>query len=341
MVNLVERILIVGLGSIGKRHLRLARELFPNSDIRVLRHIDTNEVPEHSNGCLVSMAEALFFSPQISVIATPSAFHIAAAQSLAEAGSHLLIEKPLSNSLDGIVELIETCKKQDLTMMIGYNLRFLPSIQYFRDLLINGTIGKVLSIRCDVGQYLPAWRPGSDYRNCASARQELGGGVLLELSHELDYLRWIFGEISWVNATLSRQSDLDITVEDSAHLVLGFSSFGNNSHLIGTVNLDFIRHDLTRECVVIGEMGSLRWNGLIGEVSIYELGTNEWQVLLNFPQSINESYLAEWHNLLASIRELKTPLVSGLDGLRVVQIIQSARNSDALGGQRVVVDYSC
>jgi predicted dehydrogenase len=171
-----------------------------------------------------------------------------------------------------------------------------------------------------------------------SARQELGGGVLLELSHEIDYLRWIFGEVTWVKASLSRQSDLEISVEDSAHLVLGFATSVDNYQLIGTVNLDFIRHDVTRECVAIGERGSLRWNGLTGDVSIFEAGAEGWRVLFNCPQLCDESYIAEWKNLLACVAERETPLISGEDGLRVLEIIEAVRNSAISGGQISKVD---
>ena len=185
----IDRILIAGLGSIGRRHLRLARKLIPNADIRILRHLVTSEVPEYSNGCFSTTEEAVAFAPQIAVIATPATFHISTAQPLAEAGVHLLIEKPLSATLNGVSELIDTCRQQRTVLQIGYNLRFLPSLQRFRDLLGQQVIGKLLSVRCEIGQYLPSWRPGTDYRHGVSARRELGGGVLLELSHEIEYLR--------------------------------------------------------------------------------------------------------------------------------------------------------
>ncbi len=337
---LIKRILIVGIGSIGKRHLRLARELVSNADIRVLRHQVTSEVPEFSNGCFFSIEEAIAFAPQIAVIASPAPFHIPTAQALAEVGVHLLIEKSLSVSLNGVMQLLETCQKQGTILLTGYNLRFLPSLQRFRDLLSEGVIGKVLSVRCEIGQYLPSWRPDNDYRQGVSARRELGGGALLELSHELDYMRWIFGEVDWVKATLSRQSSLEIDVEDTAHLTLGFVEKTDGHKLIGTVNLDFIRHDTARLCTAIGEKGSLRWNGLTGEVSLYEAGAKEWRELFIHPHQRDDSYLAEWQNFIASVTEHKTPLITGEDGLKVLQIIEAARISAASDGQVPVVMMS-
>lgn len=334
---LISRILIVGLGSIGIRHLRLARELLPSADIRVLRHQVCDSMPEHANGCFSNLEQAVNFAPQIAVIANPASHHVAVAQALAEAGVHLLVEKPLSATVDGVSKLLETCCEQKTVLLTGYNLRFLLSIQRFRDLLGESLIGNVLSVRCEIGQYLPSWRPDSDYRQGVSARQELGGGALLELSHELDYMRWIFGEVDWVKATLSRQSSLEIDVEDTAHLTMGFASTANGNKLIGTVNLDFIRHDTTRLCTAIGEKGSLRWNGLTGVVELYNAGAKEWQEIFRHQHQRDESYLAEWNNFIDCVTEYKTPYITGEDGLKVLQIIEAARKSSESGCKENVV----
>lgn len=330
---LIDRVLIAGLGSIGKRHLRLGRELLPNADIRVLRHQECTAIPEYANGCFSSLEQAIDFAPQIAVIASPAPFHTAAAQALAQVGTHLLVEKPLSTSLDGLRQLLETCREKRTVLLTGYNLRFLPSLQRFRDLLNENVVGKVLSVRCEAGQYLPAWRPDADYRQSVSARQELGGGAILELSHELDYLRWIFGEVEWVKATLCRQSGLEIDVEDTAHLILGFAFAADGRQLIGTANLDFVRHDTTRLCTAIGENGSLRWNGLTGAVDWFQTGAIEWQELFRHQHQRDDSYLAEWQHFLECANELQTPLISGEDGLKVLQIVEAARKASGSGSQ--------
>lgn len=332
----INRVLIVGLGSIGRRHLRLARELLPAADIKVLRHQPTNEIPEYANGCIFTVEDALAFLPHIAVIASPAPFHISTAQALAAAGVHLLIEKPLSASLNGVTQLLETCQEQRAVLLTGYNLRFLPSLQRFRELIGEGLIGNVLSVRCEIGQYLPSWRPESDYRQGVTANRELGGGALLELSHEIDYLHWIFGEIEWVTSTLSRQSDLEIDVEDTAHLILGFAPQVDGHQLIGTLNLDLIRHDTTRACVAVGKNGSLRWDGLTGQVMVYRAGEKAWCELFRYQHQRNDSYQAEWQHFLACVSDSRTPLITGKDGLKVLEIIEAARNS-AAAGSRVAV----
>jgi predicted dehydrogenase len=328
---------MVGHGSIGQRHLRIARGLLPNADIRVLRHQKCESVPEYADGCMSSMNDALAFAPQAAVIASPSTFHMQTAPPLAEAGVHLLVEKPLAASSGVVAQLLASCATHGNVLMTAYNLRFLPSLQAYRERIQFGVIGKVLSVRCEIGQYLPSWRPGSDYRQAVSASRALGGGALLELSHEIDYLRWIFGEVAWVQASLTKQSNLQIDVEDTAHLILGFKADAEGRNLIANLNMDLVRHDTTRQCLAIGEHGSLRWNGLTGVVELFPSGGTAWEQLFEHRSQRDESYTAEWQHFLACIRDGVTPLISGQDGLAALNIIEAARRSAAANDATPVV----
>ena len=327
---MLERLLIVGLGSIGTRHARLVRELVPGLQIVVLRHRNCPDANEPGiDHCVTSLNEALRFRPQAAVIANPASHHLDAALPLAEAGVHLLVEKPISSTTEGVSELIAVCESRGITLMTGYNLRFLPSLQRFRELLEERRVGRVLSVRAEIGQFLPSWRSGSDYRQSVSATAALGGGVLLELSHEIDYLRWLFGEVEWVSAIKLKQSDLEIDVEDTAHLVLGFAHETEDLPVIATLSMDFIRHDTTRTCTVIGVAGSLRWNAIAGTVEIFEQGGNAWQTLFAHEHQRDDSYLMEWRHFLKCINDGGPPIISGHDGLAVLRVIEAARRSSA------------
>lgn len=330
---MISRVLIVGIGSIGKRHLRLSRELLPDADIRVLRHQQCLSIPEYANGCFSCIEKAIEFAPQIAVIASPAPYHLDAAQLLVSAGIHLLVEKPIASSVEGVAQLLESSGERGTVLLTGYNLRYLPSLQRFRDLLHANAIGRVISVRCEIGQYLPSWRPDADYRLGVSARRELGGGVLLELSHEIDYLRWIFGDVSWLRASISRQSSLEIDVEDTAHLILGFEPKDDGRAIIGTLNMDFLRHDTTRLCTAIGENGSLRWNGVTGVVEQFEAGAKEWCQLFHCQHKRDDSYVSEWEHFLRCVNEQESPLITGEDGLKVLQIIDAARKATEVGSQ--------
>lgn len=323
---MLERILIVGLGSIGRRHARIIRELIPGVKIAVLRHLGgADQIASGIDHFCTSLDEALRFSPQAAVIANPASHHLDAALPLARVGVHLLVEKPIAQDPRGVSDLIEICEVKGTVLMTGYNLRFLPTLQRFRASLDDGLIGRVLSVRAEVGQYLPDWRPGVDYRNTVSAKAELGGGVLLELSHEIDYLRWLFGDIQWVNAVLRTQSDLEIDVEDTALLNFGFTGRHGKSPLVAALNVDFVRQDSTRVCVAIGESGTLRWNAIAGTVELFEKGGASWQTLFSHHPGRDDSYVAEWHHFLRCIEQGISPLISGRDGLAVLNVIHAAR----------------
>lgn len=333
----LSRILIVGKGSMGLQHLEISRQLYPNAEVRILIHRKPNEDVNLSNGYLETMEEVDKFAPQIAIIANPATLHLEIAQKLAGAGVHLLIEKPISTSTVGVLELIKTCEENKVVLMTGYNLRFSSSLTHFHELIKKKIAGEILTVRCEVGQYLPDWRPTKDYRKTVSANIRLGGGVLLELSHEIDYLRWIFGDINWVRATLSNQSSLEIDVEDSAHLVLGFEPSTDGNQLIANLNLDFIRHDRTRSCTVIGDKGTLRWNGVTETVDIYKPKSGNWEVLFRHHSENNETLISEWKSFLESVYKKTEPAITGEDGLRVLEIIEAAQKSSATGVQMIVI----
>lgn len=327
---MVERLLIVGRGSIGSRHLRLARALLPQARIAVLGR--ARPVPEgqtRPDETFTDLGAALRFAPDAAVIANPATHHVASALPLARLGTHLLIEKPLSDCAAGVAELLAAAA--NATLLVGYNLRFLPSLIRFRREIAAGTVGRPLSVRAEVGQYLPSWRPGSDYRDTVSARTALGGGVLLELSHEFDYLRWLFGDVAWISATASRQSALEIDTEDTAHVVLGFAGPAGGPALVARVDLDFIRQDSTRTCVVIGDAGTLKWDALAGTVSLYRAGAQAWDVLEVQPPQRDGAYLAEWRHFLDCIAGRAAPDITGADGLAVVRIVEAAKRSSREG----------
>lgn len=327
----IQRVLIVGGGSIGKRHFRIASQLLPGATVSMLtrnKGSDKNAVPLNNQ---LNFDEAVEFKPHIVVLANPSSKHLEFADQFAGLGAHLLVEKPLSDSRAGVLELIDKCALHSVNLLCGYNLRFLPSLQRFRQIVQSSDIGKIFSVQSRVGQNLAQWRPNFDYRNSVSANRELGGGVLLELSHELDYLRWIFGDVEWVSGVLSRQSLLQIDVEDSAQIILGFEEDDDGRKLIGNVSLDFFRHDPLRDCTVVGDSGSIRWNGILGIVEVWKQGDDAWKLDSSFPGELEQSYANEWLYFLNCIDAKEIGLISGRDSYKVLEMIDAIRFSSELG----------
>jgi|TARA_B100001996_G_scaffold195554_1_gene149762 predicted dehydrogenase len=331
----LKNILIVGLGSIGLRHLRIAREIFPESRIAILRHQETKEIPKDANKVFHTLSDAIQFKPQIAIICTPASIHIEISMALVQEGVHVLIEKPISNKKEGLEELNNEAVKNNCVLMVGYNLRFLSSLNKFKNLIDNNFIGDLYSVRSEAGQYLPSWRD-KDYRKTVSAKKSLGGGVLLELSHELDYLRWIFGDIEFVQAQLSKQSALDIDVEDTVHTIVTFKKNYKNINLIASLSLDFIRHDKVRICHVIGDKGSLRWNGLTGDIDLFELNSTEWKNIYKDEINLDQSYKEEWLHFIECINKKEYPRISFQDSVEVLNIIDSIKKASS-SGKRVKV----
>ncbi|MES3032814.1 MAG: Gfo/Idh/MocA family oxidoreductase [Gemmatimonadota bacterium] len=330
----ISRVLVVGLGSIGARHLRLGRTLLPEATFAVLRSgtspATANEPADADVRVLHSIDDAITFAPTVAVIASPSPFHAEAAARLAATGVHLLIEKPLADTLAAALRIRDVVAQAGVTVAVGYNLRFSPGLLAMRAALESQRIGRVLSVRAEVGQYLPDWRPGRDYRDSVSAQQSLGGGVLLELSHEIDYLGWMFGVVSTVQATLVRTGALEVDVEDCAHLVLGFTEPGGRA-LHATLTMDFVRRDARRMCTVIGERGTLEWNAMLGTVRLFDGDAQGWQTLFDAPIERDATYSAEWNDLAKCITSGATPRTSLEDGVRVLRVVEAAREAARTG----------
>lgn len=325
--------LIVGLGSIGRRHLMNLRAVCPKAGLTVLRRPTSAAAPsgdaaeEFHAEIVHSLNEALERQPAFAVIASPAACHLETALPLAERGIHLLIEKPLAHSTAGVDELISVCERNRIVALVGYQLRFEESLRTLRDAVRDKRIGRVLGFHAEVGQYLPDWRPGSDYRRTASASRELGGGALLELSHELDYTRWIFGEPATVFAQVAPLGDLGLDVDDYADLTLSF-----RNGVFGHIHLNMVQRAPSRTCRVIGAEGTLIWDALSGRVQCYSAASGAWSDLCpEKPRDRNAAYIAQIRHFLDCIAGRATAAVTLRDGRQVLRIIEAARASSDAG----------
>lgn len=321
----IKKILIIGSGNAGMRHLSIAKIIFPDSSLMILKHNEKENLSFHNIQISYTIRDAMNFKPDLVVIANPAPHHISFAKQFLKIKSHLLIEKPLTDKIENITKFYDIFLNYTSQIMVGYNLRFLPSLNLLREMIRNESIGKILSIRCETGQYLPNWRPKKDYRNTVSAKKDLGGGVLLELSHEIDYIRWIFGEFNWVQAYIGKHSNLEIDVEDNVNIICGFKGMKKNS-LTATINLDFFRNDPTRKCIIIGEKGTLIWDGIEGNLKKFEKNKNKWQIFNN-NENIQETYKQEWISFINSIESNVSPKVTFQDGLQVIKIIEAIKKS--------------
>lgn len=320
--------LVVGLGSIGRRHLRLLREIRPNIKIIAVRHSHESTQNYEADLSVYSIDEALKQDPDMAIVANPSPFHLETSRQLMSSGVHLLIEKPLSINTKGVEEFLKNCSKTKCKVMTGFNLRFLPCLEELKSEIKSGTIGKVLSVRVEVGQNLKTWRPEQDYSSSVSSKKRLGGGVILELCHEIDYILWIFGSVKWTIAHLSRQSSLDVDVEDTADILMGLKLKAfNQSEVNVSLNMDFTRHDNHRLFTVIGEKGTLKSNLIKGRLSHFSEKTDQWKDLSFNQVDRDYSYREQLKHFLCCIEENNTLRTTGEDGLEVLKVIDKIKES--------------
>lgn len=321
------RILLVSLGSIGARHLRNVRYLLPDAHIVVMRRpgADASEaLSSGADGVVVSLDEALAYAPHAAIVASPAPFHVKVAEALARNGVPLLVEKPLAADPVEAAALVRLCRERSVTLAVGYNLRFLPSLRAARQHIVDGTIGEVFSVRAEVGQYLPDWRRGTDYRQGVTAQARLGGGVLLELSHEIDYLLWMFGVPARVNAVGGRSGQLEGDVEDIVELTLQY----DRPWRLVSVHLDMLQRRPFRRCRAVGTLGSVEWDALADSVRLDALQGGGPDMLDGVAlKDKNEMYIDELRDFLAAAKAGLSPTCAGADGLRALAVIDAARRS--------------
>jgi predicted dehydrogenase len=328
----IRRALLIGSGSIGRRHLQVIREILPQALVTLLRQPNPPELEAELatqfDRVVSDFGAALDPPPDFAVIATPAPTHVDFARALAEAGIPMLLEKPLSDESTGCAELARICRAKRLTVLVGYTLRYHPGFQALAERIAGGAIGRPLSARAEVGQYLPDWRPDTNYRQSVSARRVLGGGALLELSHEIDLVRSLFGMPLSVVASLDRLGDLEIDVEDTVEMISHHEHSGQR--MVASVHLDLLQRPARRKFTVAGTDGTLELDFIAGQLLLHRSdGSSD----IPFPAVAhrNQLYAAELDDLLASMRSGRAPRVGLDDGIETLQIIEAARRSASTG----------
>lgn len=327
------KVLVVGCGSIGRRHMRNLRAL----GIQRLAACDPD--PERLAPMVAELGIEPFadfekamiaIKPNLVFVCTPPVFHVPQALQAVQAGAHVFVEKPLSGALDGVDELIAEAEARQRVVQVGYNLRFHPGLQKVKQLVDDGVIGRVLWARVEVGQYLPDWRPWQDYRQSYTARRELGGGIILDASHELDYIIWLLGEPTEVICMTGKVSDLEVDVEDCATVLLRFASGA-----YADVHMDFVQRGYARSCKLAGERGTIIWDYSAHRVRIYQAGTDSWETM-PYTFDSNDMYVAEVQHFLGCVDQAVTPLVDLKQAKMVLEVALAAKSAAAQGSLEVI-----
>lgn len=294
------KVIVIGAGSIGQRHAMNLKTL--DVDVSIF-DIDTTLLDkvcsQTKGGAVYDLDNALTNSGfDAAIICTPNHLHIPYAQQVINAGLNVFVEKPLSHNREGIDILLRDLKQKGLVGMAGFMLRYEPGLQYIKSILPSHSVAFA---QIESGSYLPSWRPETDYRKSYSANHSMGGGIILDDTHELDYACWFFGYPKHARSSYGIFGDLDIDVEDVASFHLSYPD------KLVTIHSDYLQRKPYRRCKICMKDGnSVEW--VFGQsVTEYTDGivTNCFKYGDVF--SVNDMYVSEMKEFLECVSSHTQP----------------------------------
>jgi predicted dehydrogenase len=322
---MISNIGIIGLGSIGKRHARIVKEYLPNVKLHIVRSGKGPNVYDPIFDDVSFYDSVTSFNKKdvdAVIICSPSSVHIEQSTNLIKANIPILVEKPLSNNLDKIHDFEKLATNSKVPILVGYCLRHSDSLNKLVELLSNNVVGDVSYVRIESSSYLPNWRPDSELISTVSANKSLGGGVLLELSHELEYAIRLFGPFIKVSASMNgSDSVLGLDVEESVDILLT-----NQNNVKVSIHLDFCNRALERSCRVYGNKGVLLWDGIKGLTSLSKDGVfdESW----TFDQTRDDLFKTQLVHFINCISGEEMSLVPVKMGIDVLELIENIKESN-------------
>lgn len=329
--------LIIGCGSIGERHVHNLKKLGVNN----IAVYDTSKKKvnylsnKYKTKKFYQLESTESFKPNFSIICTYPSSHIDLTNFCLDLNSHVFVEKPLSSNLRNVRKTLLKAKKRKLKISVGYNLRFDKGINVLKNNIEKQKIGKPLSIFCQYGQHIKYWHPGTDYTQHYILKK--GGGIILDDSHEYDYLRWILNdEPTHVYCQTKRTSNFRTQTESTALINLKF-----RKGTIVTIMMDYLRPSYLRNCYILGENGDITWTftpNFSSSKLYYSKAISK--VIINnnarktkietFSITANSTYIDEMKNFLQSILQNKKPTSDGFDAILTLKIGLAALRSAKL-----------
>jgi predicted dehydrogenase len=319
------RVVVFGCGSIGSRHARNIAQI-GGHDL-LLFDPDTSRAKNLGSEIGAQVAttidEALASSPDAALICTPPDTHVEVTRRAFESGAHCFVEKPLATDYQQALEIAELAEKSGLNLMVGFNLRFHPGLMKLQQLVADGVLGRIMMVRAEYGQYLPDWRPNTDYRNNYITGNDSGGGIIREESHEADYVQWLGGDIEDVYVAAGKLSDLDMSAEDSALMVMRLSSGA-----LAEIHVDCVQQGYSRKCKIIGTEATAEWVYETGVTLTRGPGEKDIETFKISPDT-NKMYFDEISHFIECVKGNATPPVDGRSALATMHVIEAAHRSMA------------
>lgn len=341
------RILFCGLGGIGQRHLRNLRQLLGErlevhafrvrgQTIKLRDNLTVDEGANLETDYAITVHRdldaALAAAPAAVFICNPNALHVPVALACVKANVPVFMEKPLASDLHGVAELLAEVRQRRLLFHVGYNFRFHPGLQRMKALFDGGFFGRLLSVRAEIGEYLPNWHRYEDYRQMYAARADQGGGVVLSQIHEMDLLYWFFGLPQSITSHGGQLSGLEIDVEDSVSSLLRYQ--GETGRFPVLLHQDFLQRPPVRLFKIAGDTGIAEMDLLSNRLRVYDAQgeLSEEDTFTGFVR--NDMFLAQTRHFLECLASGERPVVDLTDGVQSLRLALAALKS--LKAQREV-----
>jgi len=318
-----KNVLVVGLGSIGERHVRNLKILGAKS-IYVLRrkNKDPRTIDIKDYNYVSTIKEALEKDISAAIIATPSSNHTEILEILVQKKIPVLLEVPISNKLDKLEDICLFAKENNVPILVGHNLKFHPSLKKIKDIIKSNQVGNVYFSRSQFGEYLPECHPWEDYKYRYEARKDLGGGVILTSIHEIDHAVWLFGRVKCVTC-VSRTLKLPVDVEDVAMIVME-----HHNGILSEIELDFIQRSYSRNLQICADKTSIEWGLIENNLLMYDVNIKDWhKINSDDDYDINQTYIDELNHFSDIVYNQETPITSLQDSIHVLNVALSAIES--------------
>ena len=315
--------LVIGYGSIGKRHIENLSQISNNQIIVCTNRKSDSFLKKNKCKIVSSIESGIKEKPDFAIISNVTNLHLSTALKLANAGIHFLCEKPLSNNLKNISKLLTLVKRKNLITLMGSNFRFHPGIKLMKKMIENNEIGKVIVVHAENGSYLPNWHPQENYSQSYAARNDLGGGVVLTCIHEIDYLYWFFGKIKEVFSITGKFSDLKITADDLSSIILKFKN-----NVIGEIHLDYFQEPSVRNCKIVGTKGTILLDFNNKSLRKYTRNNKKWSSKFEDKKfDYNSMYVDELNYFINCVKKKKIPANDIQAGYETLKIAMAIINS--------------
>lgn len=324
----MKHVLVVGSGSVGKRHAHNLAELGcrisavdPRADRR--EEIAAETPMEHVH---TSLDEALAMGGLDGmVVATPTALHVEHAMAGLRARLPVLLEKPVSTTLNSALRLKNLADGSQVPMLLGYTWRWWPALNRLRDLLVEQELGPLRFARFHMSAHLADWHPWERYQDFFMASRAQGGGALLDESHWLDVMVWLFGPPRRLFAGIDHLSSLEIDGDDCVDMIAWY-----DGGLRVTVHLDLFGRPHEKTIQIVGEQGTLAWSALPNAIALGRSAEPEWETE-TFPNERNEMFMAVAREFVEVMDGAPVRTCTLDDGIQVMQVIEAARRSQTEG----------